>query len=315
MTNGAGPARIPKILIPFTPPGEGDPGRDFFIFLRPETNGVAVESILMKVITGNSHYKENLTFCYLANFPGEYIIHHKLVEQHYHLKISFAHRGARLFTPYMNTVFQAYFREPADPNRVIGSFQAMEKFKISAKELFHLWVPDDEMLVLNGQSIKKYRDHYIVNYDIPAILHKNSYKSDIAVMVFRSRLSGEGFKGVIKDMGRALIAAEVINPHLPISHVFHYSKGPLEFLLDAQGYLLDPQGTHHPLGELGFARFLHDREIPVKTVQRLLKFPILLYRGRGSTLVERDIFDYTIGNGFEDAYRKLHRALGQYCIS
>jgi len=269
----------------------------------------------MQVIRGKTEYKEKISIVYLANIPGDFIIHNKLMEQHYHLKISFAHRGAQIFTPYMIRKFESHFSTAYDPEKIFGAFPALKKFNLSEEELFHLRVPREDMMDINGQTIKRYEDSFIVNYDIPALLHKNSYKTDIAVMVFRSALDETTFSSLIRDMGTALVEEGIVDPKLPISHVFHYSKGPFEFLLDAEGYLLTRDNHHEPLGQHSFSQFLHDRGVPINVVQHILKFPILIYPGKGDTLVERDILHYTFGDSFEEAYQKLIKALGQQRIS
>jgi hypothetical protein len=263
----------------------------------------------------NRRYREGVHICYLANIPGDYMVHSKMVEQHYHLKISFAQRGAHLFTPYMKTVFQDHFQEPFRQEIVLGSFAALEEFGLTPEDLFHLRVPPAEMLEVNGQSIKRFKDRYIVNYDIPAILQKNRGQTDIAVMVFRSELTDDLFRQLIAEMGNALRREKIISPQMPVSHVFHYSKGPFEFILDAEGFLLNPQGRRVPLGQHRFSQFLRRRGISVKKLERLLRYPILLYRGTDDTLVEREIIGYTFGDGFEEAYQKLQNARGQYLLS
>ena len=171
------------------------------------------------------------------------------------------------------------------------------------------------MLEVNGQTVKRYRESYIVNYDIPALLKKNRDQTDIAVMVFRTELTDHLFGQLIAEMGNALRQGRIISPQMPVSHVFHYSKGPFEFLLDAQAFLLNPRGGRVFLGQHKFSRFLLGKGISVKNVERLLRYPILLYRGADNTLVERDIIGYTFGDGFEEAYRKLQNARGQYLLS
>jgi len=306
--------RLPQVLVPYTPAVSEDQ-RDFFIFLRPESNGVKVESVMMRVIMDNRRYREGVHICYLANIPGDYMVHSRMVEQHYHLKISFAQRGGQLFTPYMKSVFQAHFHELFRQDRVLGAFAALERFDLTPEEMFHLRVPAAEMLEVNGQSIKRFHDHFIVNYDIPAILQKNRGQTDIAVMVLRSELADDLFRQLIAEMGNALRREKIISPRMPVSHVFHYSKGPFEFILDAEGFLLTPRGRRVSLGQHEFSRFLLRRGISVDKLERLLRYPILLYRETDDTLVERDIIGYTFGDGFEEAYQKLQNARGQYLLS
>jgi len=306
----------PKILIPFIPPTDADSGtKDFFIILRPEANGVQVESLMLKVIATNPLYKKNVSFAYLANIPGDFIVKKKIIEQHYHLKISFARKGKELFTPFMKERFREHFGVLADDARILGAFDAIDYFDCSEDDLFLLRVEMEDMLEVNGQNIKKVGDTFVVNYDIPAILHKNSHNTDIAVMILRSGLEDDHFKDMIREMGDNLVGHGILGPNLPISRIFHYSKGPFEFLLDCSGYLLKNPTTRLPLGQLGFVRFLNNRDIPLKIVEGVLKHPVMTFRTPDGGLVEGDIFQYTVGSSFKTSYQKLISMLGQNYIA
>ena len=315
MQNHDGETQEPKILIPFVPAGEDSRDhQDFFIILRPETNGTLVESLLMKVITGHPEYKAAVRFVYLANIPGDFIVRRRIVEQHYHLKISFAHRGAELFTPGMSRAFTGKFGAAPGECRILGSFRALEALGMDEEELFRERVATSLVLEVNGQNIKKIRDLFVVNYDIPALLHKNSRNTDVAVMVFRSALPEGKFREMLSRMGEALVAAGILGEHFPLSRVFHYSKGPFEFFLDAQGYLLEPGGTPFPAGELDFVRYLNARGIPLRVLEGLLRHPMACFGTSGGGLVEGDIFQYTFGNTFEEAYQNLMCIRSQFYV-
>ncbi|MBI9102016.1 MAG: hypothetical protein JEY99_06335 [Spirochaetales bacterium] len=306
----------PKILIPYIPAIDGDSEKmDFFITLRPEANGVQVESLLFKVVSENPLYKNNVSFAYLANIPGDFIINQKIMEQHYHLKISFARKGRTIFTPYMKARFYEHFRVSADDVSLMGAFQALASLGCSEEELFQFRVDNSEMLDVNGQNIKKIDDIYVVNYDIPAILHKNNHNTDIAVMIFRSGLEFEDFKHMIGDMGESLVKNGILGPNLPFSRIFHYSKSPFEHLLDCSGYLLKTPTTHFSLGHLPFVRYLQNKGVPLKMIEGALKYPVMTYRNSSGGLVERDIFQYTVGSSFKTSYQKFSSALGQCYIS
>ena len=308
--------REPKILIPYKPAESvSEDFREFFIILRPEANGVMVESLLLKVVAGTPLYKKNVSFQYLANIPGDFIVHRKVLEQHYHLKISYARKGVEIFTPYMKKEFEQYFGIAIGTASVYGAFEALNLLKCTEEELFQIRVPKEDMLELNGQNIKKIGSLFVVNYDIPALLHKNSRASDIAVMVFRSTLGESDFLQMVKLMGEQLIRGGVLHPDVPISRIFHYSKSPFEFLLDSAGYLLDGPDSRFPLGYLPFVRYLNGFGIPLKIIEGVLKYPLFTYRNETEALVERDIFKYTFGSSFENAYQKLIEAYSQCYIA
>jgi hypothetical protein len=51
-------------------------------------------------------------------------------------------------------------------------------------------------MTLYGNTIKKYKGLYIINYDIPSLLHKNNFQTDIAVMLFRVYFSWQEFTAI-----------------------------------------------------------------------------------------------------------------------
>lgn len=316
MENEPGEGREPKILIPFIPPGDDfRDHQDFFIILRPETNGTEVESLLMQVIRGNGEYKSGVSFVYLANIPGDYIVRHRVIEQHYHLKISFARKGAVLFTPGMQESFHRKFGLLPHKARILGAFEALGPLGMTEEELFDKRVDLSLMLDVNGQNIKKINDIFVVNYDIPALLHKNSRNTDIAVMIFRSRLPKPAFREMIGTMGKLLVEKGILREHFPLSRVFHYSKGPFEFFLDASGYLLKDPRTPYPLGSLDFVKFMNERGIPLKILEGLVRYPLMLFETSPGALVEGDILQYTYGSTFNEAYQILSKTRGQFYIS
>ncbi len=132
---------LPKVLIPYPGP-TGDPRQqDIFVYLRPETNGVRVESAVLKVIEHCPAYKQDMNLVYLANVPGEYITEQHIVEHYYALKLDFAVYGKDRFTPHMKEAFTQAFRLPFAEADIIGSFEALRRLKLGPEELFALWVP------------------------------------------------------------------------------------------------------------------------------------------------------------------------------
>ncbi|MDC7124932.1 MAG: hypothetical protein PQJ46_05160, partial [Spirochaetales bacterium] len=147
--------RKPSILIPFTPSDEDSHTRDVFVYLRPETNGVEVESVIMNAIKKESDCKELVKLVYLANLPGNFITQKGLIEHHYRMRLLFAMNGKRMFTKHMKKVFSSYFRYPFDKAEIIGAYEALKRLGLSEEQLFNSWVSPSDMLNINGQSIKR----------------------------------------------------------------------------------------------------------------------------------------------------------------
>jgi len=295
----------PKILVPFTPAVQFEDQQDICVYLRPETNGMLTESILFGVLRGRPLYSTHTRMVYLANIPGEFLAANRIIEDHYALKVDFARRGKALFTPTMIEGFEKYFREPFDRADILGAFEFLQTTGMDEEELFRLRVDVPDFLVLNGQTVKRRGDVYIVNYDIPVLLHRNNSKTDIAVFLLRSSLSPEDFRLMIRDMEASLRKAGVLKADMPPSRVFHYSKGPFEQLLDARGFLYRPDGSHVPLEELAFHRFLVSRGVKKTDILHILENPIRICRSPDGEKRECNVLTFTAGMGYEEACRVI----------
>jgi hypothetical protein len=308
---GDGP--VPQVLVPYPGPDPDQDVQDIFVYLRPETNGVLVESTLLGVIKGCAKYRNGISLIYLANVPGQFILDHHIIEQHYAHKLYFAVHGKKVFTPHMRESFSDYFGVTWSDADIIGSFEALRILGLSPEELFRRWVPRDQMLTVDGQTIKRFGELFVVNYDIPALLHKNNRGTDIAVMVFRCRVSYDYFEGLVDEMQSALVEREIVSARIPVSRTFHYSRGPFEQLLDAIDYLYTPDGAPVPLSDLSFVRYAEKRGYGIDNLMGLIKSPICLF-GTGDILVEENVFAYTLNDSYKEAVDKLKSLRAQLWI-
>ena len=302
-----------SVLVPY--PGLGDPeAQDIFVYLRPESNGVLVESTMLRVIQHDPEFKRTIFLVYLANLSGEFIIRNHIIEEHYSLKLRFAVHGGKLFTPRMRDAFSQHFSIPFEKAKIVGSFEALRSLSLTPDELFRLWVGDDDFWVVNGQSIKKFDGLFVVNYDIPALLQKNNENTDIAVMIFRTTMKYEAFERIVLAMQQALVEAKILSPGTPLSRVFHYSKSPFEQILDGTGHLFTPEGKHISAENLAFSRFLQERSFDFPTQMNILRNPLFLFRGVDGNLREESIYSYTQDDSYEAAFEKLKSAVAQVLI-
>lgn len=299
--------RLPQVMIPYPGPCADDETQDVFLYLRPETNGVLIESLLLRIVK-NEKYAAHCKVIYLANMPGDYIVRKRIIEQHYALKIKFAHLGKVAFTPFMIKKFENYFLENFFTAKIIGAYEAIHKLKIDPEELFKLWVPPHHFAIINGQTIKYYNGYYILNYDIPALLHKNSRQTDFAVMIFRSSLSRTDFHYLVEDMRSALIAEQILGPERPLSRTFHYSSGPFEQILDGIGYLYNPKGKHLPLDQISFYNYLLRNGISRRAIQRAIRNPIMRFKTEDG-IIEENIFQYTASATYQEALDKFRQRI------
>lgn len=304
----------PTILIPYEGPSEDPSVFDIFVYLRPETNGILVESTLFKVVQQSSVYRESVKLGYLANIPGDFIVEEGIVERHYRYKLPFAYAGGTVFTNEMIRRFETHFRARFDPEIVVGAFEFLQESDMSEEELFDAWVPAEDILSINCQTVKRIGDRYVVDYDIPALLHKNNLSTDIAVMMFRSSLSHERFGDMIRDMGEALRRQGIIDRTKTVRRAFHYSRGPFEQVLDAEGHLYRPDGTPEDLSHLQFCRFLDERGVDCHVVQMALTYPIMTFKSPSGEAVEDCLFAYTEGDSLAAAHEKLQSVVAQFLV-
>lgn len=306
--------RKPSILIPFSPAVDGKCCRDVFIYLRPETNGVEVESLIMSALREEEDCRENVELVYLANLPGDFIHEKGLIEHHYRIRLLFALKGKALFTKHMKKVFKSYYRCSFDKAEILDPYKAMEYLGLDEETLFKTWVKPSCMLNINGQSIKKIKDIYVLNYDIPALLHKNNRKTDIAVMVFRTNSRNDDVRFMINAIEERLTDKGIINILSPSARVFHYSKGPFEELLDSSGFLFDQEIKHIPLSETTFGRYLLENDITIKQMEGAMYQPIMYFKESEGHFIENDIFSYTKDHTYEEALERFRTAFLQRVI-
>jgi len=303
--------RIPTVVVPYGGPTREEGLQDRFVYLRPETNGVMVESVLLKVIRADPRYREHISLVYLANLPGDFIVRNRIVEQHYASRLFFTRKGKAAFTPSMRRRFTQYFHVDFESATLLGAFDAVASGRFRWDELFEVWVEPHDLFEMNGQTIKRIGDDFIINYDMPALLHKNNKQTDIAVMVFRSSLSYPDFQELVRLMGAALVEHGILDERVPLARAFHYSKGPFEQLLDGLGYLYDGNAERLPIAETSFCDFLMRKGLALGSIVNAVRYPIMQFRAPGGDLVEEDLLVYTFGESYEGAHAKLMSAVAQ----
>jgi hypothetical protein len=304
----------PTVLVPYPGP-ETRPGfQDIFVYLRPESNGVLAESTVLKVVERCPEYKRSLHLVYLANIPGEFMLRNHIVERHYGVKLRFAVTGKSAFTALMKRRFSDYFGVSYESAPIVGSFEALRVLSMRPEELFERWVPSRDLLMVHGQSIKRIDEYFVVNYDIPALLHKNNRSTDIAVMVFRTELSYDYFSSLVQEMRVRLVETEQLNPRYPPSRVFHYSKGPFEQVLDGIGYLYDSAGNGIDLEQISFAAYVAGQNESLDDLVEALSQPIVKCRQADGTVREDNLLLYTAHDTYETAVAKYRAIVARYHI-
>jgi hypothetical protein len=281
---------LPTIIVPYPGPAEEEGVQDIFVNLRPETNGVIAESAILKVVKAANKTQDAMKLIYLANYPGEFIVAHKIIEQYYSLRFHFAVHGKAAFTPSMKRRFSDWFQLDYEQAPLVGSFEAIEILGVQPEELFEIWVAEKDVVFINGQLIKKIGKLYVINYDIPALLHKNSKNTDIAVMIFRTKLAYPEVKSLVYDMNQALCGIGVLNPQFDAARAFHYSKSPFEQILDSISFLFTASNEKLGLADFTFSRWLLSMGYTEEAIIDLLRNPLVSYRKKDARPAEDNLF-------------------------
>jgi hypothetical protein len=305
---------LPTVVLPLSEECDRPKCQDIFVYLRPESNGIVVESAIMRAISRRTELNGRIKLVYLANLPGDFLSRSRVIEKHYQLKLLFTRAGGKLFTSSMKEEFSRYFGIPFDKARVAGAFEAMRILGMNREELFDLWVAEKDLLHLNGQTIKRYHNLFIVNYDIPAILQKNSSETDIAVMIFRSELAPEEFHHLITDMVTILRKDGIVDTQRPFSRVFHYSNGPFEQIRDGLGFLYDKNGNHLPLEHIRFYRYLIRSGLTRTEILKVLEYPLFVFGDDEDRHREETIYAATLESSYPEARKVLLSARAQLLL-
>ncbi len=307
-------SRKPQILVPF--PGSDDDGDslDVFVYLRPESNGVAVESTILSVVQQHKQEKVDISLIYMANIPGSYIAENRIVERHYAVRLFYAVHGGEAFSDDMAEQFAAFYGVPFDSRRVIGAFEALRDFQMEPEELFSLWVEDTEITRIAGQVVKRVNDHWVVNYDMPALLHKNTADTDIAVMAFRTKAGYPQIFKLAGEMKHKLVERQLLNSRLPIARAVHISRSPFEQLIDARDYLITAEDVEPGWLGSSFARYLRRRGLSEEEIKGFIEHPIARFDFGVSAPLDQNLLDLCEGFSYDDAWAIIQRMRSQSTI-
>jgi hypothetical protein len=304
----------PSVLVPYPGPDPSPKTQDIFVYLRPETNGVVGESAILKVMQQCPDYKIDIHLVYLANIPGGFIVQNHIVERHYACKLYFAAHGKAAFTPGMRREFTAYFGMPFEEAPVVGSFEALRLLGLRPNELFEQWVGESDFFTTAGQTVKRIGEYFVVNYDMPALLHKNNRDTDVAAMVFRTTRDYAYFDRLLCEMRSALIDAGIMSPNHPMGRAMHYSKSPFEQVLDGLGYLYTAGGASVDPTQFSFCAYLAQQGIDIQSVMGALSHPVARFRDSNGTIVEDELVSFTYHDSYPDAACKLRSMISQYIL-
>ncbi len=301
----------PTIIVPYLGATSDPQALDIFLYVRPDTNGVVGESIITKAIERCPEYRKKIKLIYMVNIPGECIVRDRLIEHYYALKIYFARNGRQSLTLYMRQQLESFFQCRWEDIEIVGAFQAMELLNYNEEELFNLWVDEREVLDIHGQTIKKIEGIYVINYDVPALLKKNTSSTDIAVMLLRLWLPYQYMDSLAKTIAQNMVEQHILPAGQTPARAFHYSYGPFDQLRDGINFLFDNEQQHCSLSALSFGRYLLERGVSEESIYHLIDNPLVLLQEWQQEPNETSLFMYTRCRSYQESFKSLQQIVAQ----
>ena len=301
----------PSVLVAYPGPDPDPDKQDIFVYVRPETNSVQIESRLLRVVKRCPAYRDGLELVYMANLPGDYMIRHRVIERHYSHTLFFAVHGAASFSEPMKREFELRSGERFSDAWIIGGFEALSVLGMTPEGLFAIWVDENSVITVAGQTLKYIDGYWIIGYDIPALMHKNTRDTDIAVMLFRTTLGYRYFADLVADMYADIRMDGLVDTRMPRSRVFHYSRSPFEQMLDATGYLVVEGRNPAGIADSSFAQIAMRRGFDSKMLAGILSNPMLLWEYSDGKRLERDVYSATEHMNGPQALSHVRQSLAQ----
>jgi hypothetical protein len=244
----------PDILIPFNKKLSLDYSCIVPVYVRPETNRVDYESVIIKSISSIGKP------VFMANYNGGVIRQKHILRNHYFYRYVFALHGKNEMRKYPELIdlFEKKFKTSYENAAIYGSFEFLKDKSLCGDmkedDLFNIYVPFDDFLKFHGLTIKKIGDFYIVNYDIPAVMSKYTDDSNIFVLML-SVNNAVNFRDVNfkiyqkfeeEDISKLLNANEAVDLTWEerVKRTYHISHNYIEAMFDMTDFILYDDYSH-----------------------------------------------------------------------
>lgn len=283
------------------------------IYVRPETNEVHYEKAL---ILGVSPYADAV---YLANLNGKIFLKNALILDHYASQYRFSINAGKEIELYPEMVeqFEKHFGVSFDSAKIVGSFDAMPKLDLTADGMFDIIVDQKDFLNFYGQTIKKIRDYYVVNYNIPALVKRYTPDVNIFVMAAKSKTPECKFEEInqsifeqMKQNVKTPIVDEVLLKRLKwnekIKRTYHISKNHIMAMFDMIDFIFKSNGERinfidTPLGR----RLIEKFNFTEGMLFQLKEYPIVHIKEKSKKKKLVNIIDYARGKTMEESVEIL----------
>jgi hypothetical protein len=204
----------PNIIVPY-PTGEdglstGGEGSAYAVaYVRPETNNVLYERAIvsaLRVCAGT---------VYMANLNGALFTKDCILEEHFSSQFRFARypRETIGFYPQIAERFRERFGLSVEEAPLVGSLQLADRPGFNAESLFETIVPESDFLDCWGQEFKRIGDEIVVNPNLPAVMSRYTPRSNVLVIVVKSRGTCTDF---FTNVNRAIYTAITASHETPV---------------------------------------------------------------------------------------------------
>ncbi|MCK4799127.1 MAG: hypothetical protein KAT05_17275 [Spirochaetes bacterium] len=277
------------------------------IYVRPETNTLPYEKAIIKGIEPFANV------VYMANLNGKLFIKDALILEHYASQYRFAIYAKEEIRKYPEMIneFENHFKVDFDKAEIIGSFDAILKLPISKNELFNIFVGNKDFLKFYGQSIKKIKKNYIVNYDFPALLNKYNPGTNIFVIVILFKNKNYSFieinqsiaNELKKDKNAPIIDEDKFKKIIwsqKIKRTYHISNNHIITMFDMTDFVFKGDGSHTSFYETNLGHKLIENNVTNSQFLRKLKEYPIVYINQSGRKKLVNITDEADGKNIEE---------------
>lgn len=286
------------------------------IYVRPETNAIPYEK---SIISGIRPFADVV---YMANLNGKIFIRDALIFEHYSSQYKFAIYGKDAISkhPEMVKKFENHFNIKFDNAKIIGSFEAIKQLNMTPSELFNTFVDSKDFIRYYGQTIKKIKDIYIVNYDLPELI--KIYDTDANVFIIVVRFPSKDFS--FTDINKSIREELKKDEHAPIidedkfkslglneivKRTYHISSNHITAMFDMTDFVFKKDDTHLSIYETPLGRKIIDKRIATNDQLRNLKnYPLVKIKKNGSQVLV-NISDEATGKNIDECIELINNII------
>lgn len=285
------------------------------VYVRPGTNKLNYEKA---ILLGVQPFGKVV---YLSNLNGRIFIKDALIIDHYSTQYYFtiyAKKAIQKF-PEMVEKFETHFQIKMEDAKIIGAFDAQINLGMTQEQLFDTFTSEKDFKKMYGQTIKKIKDFYVVNYDIPAIINKYTPESDVFVIAIElenknidfHELNQQIFETLKSNIRTPIIDEEKYTEHEwyeKVKRTYHISQNHVASMFDMVDFVFLSDDKHVRFGDIPLGRMIIEKGVLTEDELYRLKYFNIVYLGqRDGSRKLVDIQQEAFGLNMEETCELLSR--------